>query len=364
MTTRVLMTADTVGGVWTYALELVDALAHHDVEVHLATMGRGLRPEQATAAKQSTVVEVHERDFALEWQDDPWDDVDRAGEWLLDLEATVRPDVVHLNGYVHAVLPWRAPVLVVGHSDVLSWWEAVHGEPAPGTWDTYRRRVAAGLAAADAVVAPTAAMLAALQRHYDCRGGQVISNCRRSDWVRYARKEPLIVGAGRAWDQAKNLALLDEVSPALPWPVVVAGDQRHPDTGEVAPRSPGTTRFVGDLPFDDLAARLLRASIFVLPAKYEPFGLGALEAAQAGCALVLGDIPSLREVWGDAALYVNPRRADRLENVLLHLIENPVELHEMGTRARNRARLYCPERTAQGYLHAYRTLPVRAGGAR
>jgi hypothetical protein len=36
---KVLMTADAVGGVWTYALELSGALARHDIEVVLATMG-------------------------------------------------------------------------------------------------------------------------------------------------------------------------------------------------------------------------------------------------------------------------------------------------------------------------------------
>jgi glycogen synthase len=49
-----------------------------------------------------------------------------------------------------------------------------------------------------------------------------------------------------------------------------------------------------------------RASIYALPARYEPFGLSALEAALSGCALILGDIPSLREVWLEAAPYVSP----------------------------------------------------------
>ena len=35
-----------------------------------------------------------------------------------------------------------------------------------------------------------------------------------------------------------------------------------------------------------------RAAIFFSPALYEPFGLGVLEAAARGCALVLADIPS------------------------------------------------------------------------
>ena len=37
---RILMTADTIGGVWSYALELAQGLARHGVEVALATMGR------------------------------------------------------------------------------------------------------------------------------------------------------------------------------------------------------------------------------------------------------------------------------------------------------------------------------------
>ena len=58
---------------------------------------------------------------------------------------------------------------------------------------------------------------------------------------------------------------------------------------------------------------LRRATIFALPARYEPFGLSALEAGLAGCALVLGDIP-MREVWHDAAMFVPPEQPAALEN--------------------------------------------------
>lgn len=37
---RILMTADTVGGVWTYALELAQALDSRGIQIALATMGR------------------------------------------------------------------------------------------------------------------------------------------------------------------------------------------------------------------------------------------------------------------------------------------------------------------------------------
>ncbi len=358
------MTADAVGGVWTFALELIAALATEavaeDVSVTLAVMGGGLSDAQRDEASGSAAEAVHETDLALEWMSDPWKEVDQAGDWLLGLAERVRPDVVHLNGYAHAQLPWPAPTLVVGHSCVLSWWAAVKGEPAPARWDEYRRRVAAGLAAADAVVAPTAAMLDELGRWYGARGGQVIANCRRTGWVVKAAKEPIVVGAGRLWDDAKNLAALDRAAAHLAWPVVLAGDPVHP---EGSTRATGAAHAAGALPFAELAALLGRASVFALPARYEPFGLVALEAAMSGCARVLGDIPSLREVWGDAATYVHPDDDDGLLAVLGELLSTPGLASARGAAARRHAARYQPAATASAYLAAYRTLRVRARAA-
>jgi glycogen(starch) synthase len=117
---RVLMTADTVGGVWTYAVELIRGLSTHGVKVILATMGASLQPYQREdIAKLGEAVELHESNFRLEWMDAPWDDVAAAGDWLLHLERTRHPDIIHLNGYTHAALDFSAPKLVVAHSCVL-----------------------------------------------------------------------------------------------------------------------------------------------------------------------------------------------------------------------------------------------------
>lgn len=375
--TSLLMTADTVGGVWTYALELVEALAPAGVEVSLATMGASLTGQQRRELAGSSVAAVHESSFALEWMHDPWREVEQAGEWLLGLEQRAAPDVVHLNGYVHAALPWRAPAVVVAHSCVLSWWQAVHGRPAPAEWDQYRRRVGAGLAAADAVVAPTAAMADALDCNYAVAGVTVVANCRRADWVREVAKQPLIISAGRLWDEAKNLTLVERVAPRLRWPVVLAGEARRPVAGP-APRTvdhvvrtipptgdwsagTGMATLLGPLPFVELAQWLMRAAVFVLPARYEPFGLAALEAGLAGCALVLGDIPSLRQLWGDAALFVDPDDEQGLVDAVGALTDDAVLLRDMSRRARDRAREYSPERCARGYLALYQALPLAAG---
>ena len=350
------MTADTVGGVWTYALELADALAPHGVEVTLATMGRPMAPSQRSELAASSVVAVHESGYALEWMDEPWADVDRAAGWLLQLEDDVAPDLVHLNGYAHAALPWRAPTVVVAHSDVTSWWEAVHGEPPPPGWDEYRRRVAAGLRAATAVVAPTAAMLDATHRGYGVSGGTVVPNCRRVDVVAPGRKEALVLAAGRLWDEAKNVGALDRVAPQLDVPVVIAGPVEHPATG--AEWRPAGAKLLGPLPFPELAGWLGRAAVFAQPSRYEPFGLAALEAGLAGCALVLGDIPSLREVWDDAASFVDPDDDAALVSALRTLLADEHERAELGERARARALTYAPARTAAGYLDVYRRAGV------
>jgi glycogen synthase len=96
-----------------------------------------------------------------------------------------------------------------------------------------------------------------------------------------------------------------------------------------------------------------RASIYASPARYEPFGLAALEAGLAGCALVLGDIASLREVWGDAATYVDPFDDDHLTRELQRLIADPGAVADLGRRALDRARTYTPERMAAAYLAAW-----------
>jgi glycosyltransferase involved in cell wall biosynthesis len=145
------------------------------------------------------------------------------------------------------------------------------------------------------------------------------------------------------WDEAKNLDALARVAPRLDWPVVVAGAG--------APRD-GVT-MLGQLGRDRVRDLLARASIFAGPARYEPFGLAPLEAALAGCALVLGDIPSLREVWGDAATFVPPGDDDALAAALARLSADDEWRAVMAERAEARAQEYTPERMAAGTLAVY-----------
>lgn len=348
---KVLMTTDTVGGVWTYALQLADALSEHDVQVALATMGRLPSDAQREEAARTPGLQLFESAFKLEWMEDPWDDVGMAGEWLLDIERSVRPDLIHLNGYAHGALPWRAPTLVVGHSCVLSWWEAVRGQLPPLTLRRYTEEVGRGLRAAKMVVAPTRAMLDALSRHYGpLPTSLMIHNGRDPMQFRPAPKESFVLSVGRIWDEAKNVASLERIAPRLPWPVYVAGEEQHPDGGAA---SLSGVQPLGCLPPEELAAWFARAPLYALPARYEPFGLSVLEAALSGCALVLGDIPTLRELWDEAAIFVAPGDDDGLASALRDLIADDARRLRMSERARKRALDLTAVRMAEGYLAAY-----------
>jgi glycosyltransferase involved in cell wall biosynthesis len=98
---------------------------------------------------------------------------------------------------------------------------------------------------------------------------------------------------------------------------------------------------------------LRRASIYAFPARYEPFGLSVLEAAMSGCALVLGDIPSLRELWDGAAYFVPPADTEGLRDVIRELISSHTWRKHLGAQARRRASGYAPGIMASQYIEAY-----------
>lgn len=327
MIRRILLSADAVGGVWTWAVELARGLKRHGVEVILATMGP--EPSRSQREQLPDNVRLHASAYRLEWMDDPWTDVGLSGNWLLDLEAKHAPEVVVLSGYAHGAFPFVAPTMIVAHSCVCSWFEAVKRAPAPPEWGTYRFRVARGLRGVQHVVAVSRAMLGAIHRNYGSLTSSSVIHDGRDVAARALHKEPYVLGVGRVWDQAKNLDALERIAERLSWPVFLAGDAPEPSRHRL-----------GRLDESALSTFMGRASIAALPARYEPFGLSALEAAQHGCALVLGDIPSQREIWGDAAEYVSPFDDDALLSKLEALIADPMRRADLGERARTRARRY------------------------
>lgn len=71
-----------------------------------------------------------------------------------------------------------------------------------------------------------------------------------------------------------------------------------------------------------LAVLYARATCLIQGSRYEGFGLPVLEAMNAGCPVIASDIPALREVGGDAAVYFRPESAADLANTIRRLFEN------------------------------------------
>ena len=383
---HLLMTADTVSGVWHYASSLAQELARRDWTITLVTLGPAPRQEQFLPLLAFPQIDLEITELALEWQDPEGQDRERVLEFLTALEDRVRPDMVHLNGYREACAPWRAPVLVAAHSCLGSWWQACRGSaPSEPGWQTYLADVASGLASADRWVAPTAAFRDVMTQGYaPPRAGSVIWNgVERSALTGTATKQPFILGAGRCWDEARNVGLLPGIANQLDWPFRIAG-AKQPLPGrpmgacsepfvlaEFFPKSgpplfetqhgaadgmADDTPRLDNLAGNDLRGLMRRAGIFVAPTLYEPFGPAVLEAAAAGCALVLADIATFRELWDGAAVFVDPRDANGMATALNALSRDTARRQMLQTAAKRRAARYTLTAQATAYERLYREM--------
>jgi glycosyltransferase involved in cell wall biosynthesis len=349
------MTTDAVGGVWNYSVDLIEALAPLGVKVLLAVLGPPPTDEQLTITRKLLNLEIESGRFDLEWFPDTSDfEVDRAGEWLRDLATKFEAEVVHLNGYAPATAIRDRPTVVVAHSCVYSWWQSTHGCFPPSEWLRYRLRVMRGLESASAVVVPSHAMLDSLRQCYGLplTGARVIHNF-SSFPLTSRKKESFIFACGRIWDESKNLKLLDSIAADIDWPVYVAGESHAPNGDCVELRKIVT---LGPLPRTEVAEKIGSAAIFAHPAKYEPFGLAVLEAARSGCALVLADLPSLREIWHDCALFISPDDPDAWRIGLNYLARNAARRNLLGNAARERSKNFNAHAGACSYYGLYEHL--------
>lgn len=353
---QVLLTTDAVGGVWSYAIELARALTADAVRIDLAVLGPAPSQEQLQQAAACPQLSLHHLPGRLEWMEDPWTSWEAMEAALTALIRSRRPDIVHRNTF--ALDPAHPAQLQVVHSCVCSWWRAVHRAAAPSTYDRYRAVLRRALTAVPVVVPTQALAQAIADEHGPLAQVEVIPNAvDPSPWraasTTLEQRAPVILAAGRLWDEGKNLRTLDQAAARVRGPIRVAGARALPG-GEQAQAD--HLHLLGALSRSALATACGQAAIFCHPALYEPFGLAPLEAAHAGCALVLADIPSLREQWRDAALFVDPREPESIAEALNRLLEQPAERMALARAAQLRAR----ERTIgiqrDAYLALYRRI--------
>ena len=371
---HVLVTADTLSGAWTYARELVTGLVTRGVRVTLVSFGEIPLPEQTTWMDHLHGLDYHPTAFRLEWMQEAEEDLPESSAFLMSLVQELRPDVLHLNQFCYGDLPVHVPRVVMAHGDMITRAQAVDDRAPrsglPLKW--YRDTILRGIAGADAVVAPSAWMLDRIRSCYTRpRREQVIYPGRNPIFFNpYVSKDDCVLAVGRLVDAGKQVSLLTqhvhplsvcivgaEQTVAVPRIPIRADVKVATDETSVAIRGPQTEA--------QLRALYSRASIYAATARYEPLGMTALEAAFSRCAIVANDIPSFREIWGDAALYFRTNDAASLaENIRLLNADRPMcrAYAELAyTRARER---FTTKHMIDEYLQLYRSLvTVRTAAA-
>lgn len=345
---RILMTCDAVGGVWRYAVDLAGALKERGTDVVLAVLGPPPTLEQRREAQAvATLVDV---DLPLDWMVDDPDALAAVPARLAALAAQHDVDLVHLNLPSQAAgFPRGLPVLVVSHSCAVTWFATVRGTDVPPGWAWQREINERGFARADHIVAPSRSHAELLCQTYGVLPGVTVVANASAVPAGTGTGDRYVFAVGRWWDDGKNGRVLDAAAPMIRWPVVMVGanaanGQRVDITNAL---------FRGELPHDRSMALMRRAAIVVSPSLYEPFGLAALEAARSGCALVLADIPTYRELWDGCALFFKPHDAADLARQVNRLILDERLRLQLVASAKREAGRYSLDNQALAYCRLY-----------
>ncbi|MDT7578907.1 MAG: glycogen synthase, partial [Pseudonocardiales bacterium] len=289
------------------AIALADA---HEVPliatVHATEAGRGGGRLTTPLQRQ-----VH----SVEW----W--LARRADALITCSAAMRDEVTALFG------PSLAPVAVV------------HNGVAPRDW----------------AVAPQAA--AAARARWAPDGGPLL--------VHFGR---LVYEKG-VQDLIAALSLIRRRHPRTR--LLVVGTGTHRDALVAQARDQGAADavvFAGHLPDADLAAAVTGADAVVLPSRYEPFGIVALEAAAAGAPLVVARSGGLAEVVLDGSTGTSfpPGDVAALADAVGRVLDDPPEAARRAAAARGRLATDfdwpgIAARTAEVYTATRRRPPVALG---
>ena len=348
-----MLTADAVGGVWQYTLDLARGLGERGVACVLAVLGPEPGPGQRAEAAAVVGLEVIATGLPLDWTAEDADAMRHAQGRLRALAALLGTGGIHLHSpALVGAERWPAPVVAVSHSCVATWWRAVRSGPLPEDFAWRTSLAVEGLSHADAAIAPSAAHAEALRQVYGVQV-QVVRNGRDPIRLPDVPRRRAAFTAGRLWDEGKDIAALDRAAAGFDAPIRAAGPIRGPN-GQAVEVS--TLHLLGPLDGADLAAEFASAAAYVSTSRYEPFGLAVLEAAQAGLPLVLSDIPTFREMWDGAALFVRPGDQAGLLAALRQAVDQPDNL---GERARHKAAEYTLVAMVEGTLAIHRAAGSR-----
>jgi glycosyltransferase involved in cell wall biosynthesis len=139
--------------------------------------------------------------------------------------------------------------------------------------------------------------------------------------------------------------------------LVVIGDEltRHPDLRRavIRARVREDVRFLGFVSHPVLRAFYARARAFLFPSLYEGFGLPPLEAMAHGTPVLTSNVSSLPEVFGDAALLVNPENVFEIARGICQVLTDAALRRNLIARGYEQVKRYSWERSASEVRNVY-----------
>jgi glycosyltransferase involved in cell wall biosynthesis len=350
------MTVDAIGGVWRYAMDLATELKRFGVETVFVCLGPA--PTEQKVREAHSIGRLLVLDAPLDWLVENSEALSGLPSIIADLGRRERADLLHLNLPSQvAGLETDIPVLTVSHSCVVTWFASVRQSRVPEAWEWQLDLNRSGFRRADAVVSPSRSHAEMLEQTYGpIPNLQVVHNGSRIE-NELTDKRDMIFAAGRWWDDGKNGAVLDAAAHSLEWPLIMAGSNAGP-SGQHLPIVHASHQ--GELTHDETVALMREAKIVVSPSIYEPFGLAPLEAARAGAALVLSDIPTYRELWDSCALFADPRDPEAFRSAMSRLSSDAGLRATLAVKAYERSLRFTISAQARAMTAIYEQLANRS----
>jgi alpha-1,3-rhamnosyl/mannosyltransferase len=183
---------------------------------------------------------------------------------------------------------------------------------------------------------------------------------------RYALRKPNILFVGRL-DPRKNLHRMMYAWSLLPeslrrnaeFILIIAGGQAQADQfreGHRSVLSDASVRVITDVPTDHIVQLLSQARALAFASLGEGFGLPVLEAMRCGCPVITSQNTSLPEVGGDAALYVEPTRAESIAHAMQQCLEDDALVARLRAAGLQRSAPFTWDLTARATSDVYRSV--------
>ena len=372
---RVLMTSSAERDIWQFTSLLVGQLAeHHAASVLVVVLGR-LPAESNIAflchrAHPDATVEVQNLDGPLDNEEHAAADqlaVTRSA--LRDLARQWGAQVIHANHFSAVAAGFESiPVLLTAHGDQCSKHSLVDGESPPQVEPGYVEMIRRSLMTASCVVAPSGFVADCLSRWFGYRGVVRVIPYAATPFpeAMEAERKIDVVTSGDLWAPSTNFvcfqaaaALAPDLAFAAIGPLVPYGIQR---TRPIA----HSILFTGDASKAELNQMLANSKVYVSASTYDPTGVGSIQAALAGCRLLLSDSAFYRAIWGDRAAYFDARDVDSLlAGIRSLLVGMDMDMETWytgdGPARRQAIQLHSAQHVAAAYLATYQRLALRNG---